>query len=171
LKASGLVFGIGLEFSDFAGVTGSAVTDFDWITLRGGCTILRHPPEVLAFMAKLAPRQIPVIASGVFERGFLVGGNRLDGCALNPQDAADRSRLAWRKSFVALCDGHGISPAQASVQFVLSAPSVVAVTLESSYVDRVAENVSAVSRKAPPNFWQSMKEEGLLDENYPIGDV
>jgi hypothetical protein len=34
--------------------------------------------------------------------------------------------------------------------------------LETSYADRVAENVQAVRHKVPENFWQSMKEEGLL---------
>jgi D-threo-aldose 1-dehydrogenase len=171
LKDADDVRGVGLEVSGVSDLDLAAADDVDWIALRGGFTIMRHAPEVLESMRRLADRQIPLMVSGVFERGFLVGGNRLDGRVLDSIDTADRSLLAWRKSFVALCDGHGISPSHACVQFVLSAPGVVAVTLESSYADRIAENVAAVSRSAPPNFWQSMKEEGLLAEDYPIGDA
>jgi D-threo-aldose 1-dehydrogenase len=171
LKDTGDVCGVGLEVSDGGGLDRAAAAGVDWVALRGGITIMRHKSEILESMSRRADRQIPIIVSGVFEHGFLVGGNRLDGRVLNAEDTADRSLLAWRKSFVALCDGHGISPAHACVQFALSAPGVVAVTLESSYADRVADNVAAVARNAPLNFWQSMKEEGLLAEDYPIGDV
>jgi len=171
LKDADDVRGVGLEVSNISDLDLAAAGDFDWIALRGGFTIMRHRPDALESMTRFADRQIPLIVSGVFERGFLVGSNRLDGRVLNAEDTADRSLLAWRKSFVALCDGHGISPAHACVQFALSAPGIVAVTLESSYADRVADNVVAVARNAPSNFWQSMKEEGLLAEDYPIGDA
>jgi D-threo-aldose 1-dehydrogenase len=171
LKAAGDVRGIGLEVSDGSELNRAAAAEADWFSLRGGFTIMRHGPELLKSMVSIDGRHIPIIVAGVFERGFLVGGNRLDGRVLSSEDTADRSLLAWRKSFVALCDGHGISPAHACVQFGLSAPGVVAVTLESSYADRVAENVAAVTRSVPPNLWQSMKEEGLLAEDYPIGDA
>jgi len=171
LRDAGLVHGVGLEVDDSSEFDLAVAADTDWVALRGGLTIMRHPPKVLELMTRLARREIPVIASGIFERGFLVGRSRLDGRVVNAENAPDRSLLAWRKAFVALCDGHGVSPAHACVQFVLSASGVAAVVLESSYADRVAENVAAVSRNVPTNFWQSMKEEGLLSEDYPIGGL
>ena len=49
-----------------------------------------------------------------------------------------------------------------------SAPSVVAVLVESSYPDRVAENINSVCQKVPDNFWASMKEEGLLAKEWQL---
>ena len=97
----------------------AAAINPDWITVACGPTLMRHPPNLLASLAEIQQRQIPVIISGVFEGGFLVGANRLDGRLLRSEDDPDRSTLAWRKAFVALCDGHGISPAHACIRFAL----------------------------------------------------
>ncbi|MEO7403980.1 MAG: aldo/keto reductase [Burkholderiales bacterium] len=168
LKAAGSVRGVGLVASDLRAAKEQARTiDLDWITLAGGCTLMRHSPEVFAVMAELAERQIPLIVAGVFDGGFLAGDNQLDGRTLNPDDPANRTWFAWRKAFVALCDGHGISPAQACIQFSLSAPGVVAVLLDSSYPDRVAANIESVRQEVPENFWASLREEGLLVTGFP----
>jgi D-threo-aldose 1-dehydrogenase len=170
LKAAGRVQGVGFVTSDFV-MTRECLARFepDWITVASGFSVMRHSEEQLALLAELADREIPVVAAGLFEGGFLVGDNRLDGSVVSAENPSDRSLLAWRKAFVALCDGHGISPSHACIQFAISAPGVVAVLVESSYPDRVAENVNSVCRRVPANFWQSMKEEGLLAEDWPLG--
>jgi D-threo-aldose 1-dehydrogenase len=167
LKTAGVVLGAGVATSDFSGLNLLAPA-VDWMLLTGGFSLMRHSAERLASMGELAARQIPIIISGVFEGGFLVGNNRLDGRVLNTGDPADRSLLAWRTSFAALCYGHNVTPAQACIQFALSGPGVVAVMLNSSHPDRVAENVGCVERMVPDVFWASMKEEGLLAVDYPF---
>lgn len=167
LKAAGRVLGAGIVATDWRVSEILAVSyEPDWITLASGCSLMRHSREMLAFMGDLARRQIPIVVGGLFEGGFLVGGNRLDGRLMSTEDPANRSLFAWRKAFVALCDGHGISPAHACIQFAVSAPGVVAVRLDSSYPDRVTENVDWVCQKVPESFWTSMKEEGLLTGDY-----
>ncbi len=142
LKNAKVVQGVGFAAEDWeAALVGLRSIEPDWVTLSGGCTVLRHSPDRLAFVAELMGRHIPVILSGIFEGGFLVGGGRLDDRAVSSEDDAQRGLLAWRKAFVALCDGHGITPAHACIQFALSLPGVVAVQLDSSYLDRVAENI------------------------------
>jgi D-threo-aldose 1-dehydrogenase len=164
LKAAGMVSGVGIATKDVTALQ-SVAFSFDWLVLANGFSLLRHPPELREHMGELSERQIPVIISRVFAGGFLVGGNRLDGRILNGDDPADRSILAWRKSFVALCEGHGITPAHACIQFALSAPAVVAMLIETSYPDRVVENIRSVSQKVPDNFWAAMREEGLLSDD------
>ena len=111
--------------------------------------------------------EIPIILTGVFGGGFLVGGNRLDGQTVSLDNDAERRSIAWRKAFVSLCDGHGITPSHACIQFALSLPGVVAVQIDSSYSDRVAENICSVFVEVPANFWASMREEGLLSVDLP----
>lgn len=165
LKEAGDISGVGSVARDWHQANNSlAEFDPDFVMIRG-CTVMRHPPDVLEFMADMATNQVPVVLSGVFEGGFLVGSNRVDGRALQAEDSSDRSLLAWRKGFVALCDGHGVSPSQACIRFALAAPAVVAVRLETSYADRVAQNVASIGQRLPDNFWQSMKEEGLLADS------
>lgn len=171
LRDVGDVLGLGVVVTGRDVVTTAADSQFydaDYAMLPDGLTVMRHSPEMLSMLRTLASRQIPVILAGVFEGGFLLGGSRLDGRVLNPEVPADRSLLAWRRSFVSLCDGHGISPAHACIQFALSLPGVIAVRLDSTYADRVAENIRSAHVQVPVNFWASMKEEGLLSQDYPL---
>jgi D-threo-aldose 1-dehydrogenase len=166
LKSAGLVLGAGVAARDLRTLS-SLTPSADWMVLTGGFTLMRHPAELLASMTELAARQIPIIVSNVFEGGFLVGSNRLDGRVLSAEDPADRSLLTWRTSFAALCHGHGVTPAQACIQFALSGRGVIAVMLNSSHPDRVAENAGCVGQPVSDLFWASMKEEGLLAADYP----
>ena len=169
LKNAGQVAGVGMVVNDLQGATDLvSPLEPDWLTLAGGFTLMRQRAEAVALMATATEKQVPIVLAGVFEGGFLVGGNQLDGRGLNADDSANRALFAWRKAFVALCDGHGIRPAHACIQFAISAPSVVAVLVESSYADRVAENIKSVCQKVPDNFWESMREEGLLAKEWQL---
>ena len=168
LKQKGEVTGVGVGAKDWRVVEEiAAAAALDWVMLASSLTVMRHPPELVAFVAQLAKQEIAVINSAVFHSGFLVGGKYFDYRAASPANDADRPLFAWRKSFVALCEAHGISPLHACVQFGLSVPGVVAVALNTSHADRIAENVAAAATPVPPQFWASLKEEGLLAKDYP----
>jgi D-threo-aldose 1-dehydrogenase len=163
LKAGRQVAGVGIAAKDWRVVREiESAVDLDWVMLIGSFTVMRHPPELLDFMASLAARQIPMISAGIFHGDFLLGGSSFDSRPVSPEDPADRSLFAWRKSFVALCHAHGISPAHACIQFALAAPGVAAVAINTSHPDRIAENANYSIVKVPEAFWASMKEEGLL---------
>src|SRR3954464_14928727 len=101
LKAAGHVLGAGVATKNFDALS-SLMSSLDWIVLTGGFSVMRHSPVLLASMAELAARQIPIMVSGVFDGGFLVGSNHLDGRVLSADDPTDRSLLTWRTAFVAL---------------------------------------------------------------------
>jgi D-threo-aldose 1-dehydrogenase len=168
LKDNGEVKGVGVGAKDWRVIQQIADTvALDWVMLAGSLTVMRHSPELLEFVAGLAAQEIAIINSAVFHSGFLVGGKYFDYRVVSPENAADRQLFAWRKSFVALSEAHGISPMHACVQFGLSVPGVVAVALNTSYADRIKDNVAAVATPVPPQFWASLKEEGLLANDYP----
>jgi D-threo-aldose 1-dehydrogenase len=168
LKQSGQVVGVGVGSKDWRVIEEiSGAVELDWVMLAGSLTVMRHPPELLAFVAQLAKQEIAIINSAVFHAGFLVGGKYFDYRVVSAEIEADRPLFAWRKSFVSLCEAHGVSPMQACVQFGLSVPGVVAVALNTSHADRIGENVAAVAEPMPPQFWTSLKEEGLVAKDYP----
>jgi D-threo-aldose 1-dehydrogenase len=168
LKSAGQVAAVGIGAKDWRIAREiDAAVELDWVMLAGSCTVLNHPAEILEFIASLATRQIPIVNSAVFHSGFLVGGRHFDDRVANLESTADRRLFSWRKAFVALCHGNGISPAHACIQFGLSPPGVVAVALNTSHPDRVAENVASVLNRVPDSFWVAMKEEGLLAAEYP----
>jgi D-threo-aldose 1-dehydrogenase len=168
LKSAAQIAAIGASATDWRIVLQIlTIVDLDWVMLAGCLTVLNHSTDVIDFVASLAECQIPFVNSGVFQSGFLVGGPHFDERIISTEAASDRPLFAWRKAFVALCHGHGISPAHACIQFGLSPPGVVAVALNTSHPDRVAENVASVLNQVPNSFWAAMKEEGLLAAEYP----
>ncbi|MGD9633768.1 MAG: aldo/keto reductase [Pirellulales bacterium] len=168
LKHSGQVVGVGVGAKDWRVIEEiAAAVPLDWVMLANSLTVMRHPPELVEFVARLVERGVGIINSAVFHAGFLVGGKYFDYRVVDANNDADRPLFAWRKSFVAICEAHGVSPLDACVQFGLSVPGVVAVALNTSHADRIPENVAAVSTPMPPQFWASLQEEGLLANDYP----
>lgn len=169
LKGRGDVIGVGVGAKDWQVIREIDIAvPLDWVMIANSFTILRHPPELAAFMQSLADRGIAIINSAVFHAGFLVGGKYFDYRVLDPNKDADRPLFAWRKSFAALSEAHGIAPMHACVQFGVAGPGVVAVALNTSHADRIEQNVAAVVNPVPDHFWASMKEEGLLAEDDPF---
>jgi D-threo-aldose 1-dehydrogenase len=141
-----------------------AEVQLDWAMFRRGYTLTTRPPEMFQFVTELDTRGVAVVNSGVYGGGFLVGGDQLHSRRLDAIDLNNEPLFKWRRAFTALCHGHGVAPAHACVQFALSAPGVASVALRTSNVDRVAEDVLYVQVKVPTSLWDSMKEEGLIEE-------
>jgi D-threo-aldose 1-dehydrogenase len=139
------------------------IADLDHVYLQQGPTILDRSGGQPAQIKRFAEQGLGVITGGVFAGGFLVGGSRHDGRSIDANVADDQSRLMWRKAFTSLCYGHGVSPAHACVQYVVSIPGVTAVSVPTSHADRVAESVHYATTSVPPGLWASMEEEGLLE--------
>lgn len=140
---------------------------FDFIMVTRSPTVMQHPPEQLRRLARLADRQVPVIAGGILQGGFLAGEDVIDGRPINSFDSTDQALIGWRKAFTSLCLGHGVRPVHACVQFALSLPSIVAVSLSTWHPDRVVANVLAATNGVPDALWASMKEDSLLPAGLP----
>lgn len=165
LKGQRDIDGVGVEARDPRAIAEIASNvPFDWVALGGVPSVMRYSHELLACLTQLAERKIAVIDVGLLHGGFLTGGPALDGRMTDTTSDIDRPVIAWRKSFVALCGAHGISPLAACVQFSLALPSVVAVSLDVSHADCVADAVAATMTPVPTQFWASLEEEGLVIE-------
>jgi len=138
----------------------------DWVMLANSLTILRHPQELLDFVADLESRSVTVFNSAVFHAGYLVGGNSFDYREIDPSNADDANVIAYRESLFALCEKHGVKPAAACVEFSLSPPGVAAIALSSSKPSRVVSNVELANTKLPKEFWEEAKSQSLIDADY-----
>jgi D-threo-aldose 1-dehydrogenase len=49
----------------------------------------------------------------------------------------------------------------------MTVPGVTSVALNTSNPERVKENVEMVNTQIPDIFWKDMKENGLIDKNFP----
>ncbi|HUX20741.1 MAG TPA: aldo/keto reductase, partial [Spirochaetia bacterium] len=80
----------------------------------------------------------------------------------------DQDLFRWREAFLRLCEDFEVRPADACVEFGLSAPGIVAVALNTGNARHVEANVESVLSKAPTEFWKRMKGEHLIASDYPI---
>ncbi|TWT40650.1 aldo/keto reductase [Botrimarina hoheduenensis] len=136
----------------------------DWVMLANCVTAYTHEPAALEFIAGLAERGVPVINSGVFNAGFLVGGDYFDYRL--PSATEDAALFRWREAFFALCERHDVAPSHACIRFGLSPPGVVSVALNTTNPDRVAENLRFASTALPRSFWDDARAAELISDDY-----
>ena len=167
LRDSGKALGIGVGSKDWKIIQRlhKDGIQFDWVMLANSFTLLTHSPEVMDFIDTLHQAGIKIINSAVFNAGFLTGGRYFDYQVVSRDGHSDL--FDWRDRFIDLCSQHNISAALACCQFALSPPGVVSLALNTSNPGRVADNVKSVNEKIPPHFWNALKENQLLEENYP----
>jgi len=168
LKSDGKVKAVGVGAKNWLTIELIAgKVDLDWVMFANSMTIYRHPKELLEFMEKLHRKGIAIINSAVFHAGFLTGGEFFDYVRINPDNPDHKAKFKWRDDFFAICRKHSVSPASACVQFALTPPGVISISLNTSRPGRVKENVNLVECEIPESFWKEMKGKGLIDNEYP----
>ena len=157
LKAKGEVKGVGIGSKDWTVIRDLAAdVPFDWTMFACAPTILRHPPELLAFIERLAAKGVTVIDSAVFNGGFLTGGPLVDYRPADP--VADAPLFATRDAYLRLCEKYALDPAAVAVEYALRLPGVRHVALNTSKPDRVAVNAAYGAHRSPEEFWNELKE-------------
>lgn len=168
LKSNGLAKAIGVGAKNWKIIRLlSEKISFDWVMIANSMTIYSHPKELLDFMEMLHKTGVVIINSAVFHSGFLTGGDFFDYVPVKPDSAENQAKFKWRESFFATCRKHNIDPADACVQFALTPPGVVSISLNTSKPERVKKNVDLVGCKIPSEFWKDMVEKGLISHDYP----
>ena len=168
LKSQGKVKAIGVGAKNWKTIRLIArEVDLDWVMFANSMTIYRHPNDLLEFMGQLHAKGVAIINSAVFHAGFLTGGDFFDYVNIKPDSSENRSKFKWREDFFAICKKHDVVPANACVQFALTPPGVISISLNTSNPARVKKNVESVDCKIPDSFWKEMVNNGLIDKNYP----
>lgn len=168
LKAKGAVLGIGIGAKDWHSIQKIAKdVDLDWVMMANSYTIYNHPKDLVDFVGELKNKNITVINSAVFHGGFLMGSDFFNYTELNRNNPEHQKQYNWRDSFYQLCDQFQIEAPAAAIYFGLHIPGVSSIALNSSNPDRVRKNIEMADIEIPQNFWDAMKENGLMDKNYP----
>lgn len=160
LKAEG-VRGCGIAIEELARWDKWA-SELDFVVLAESLTVLNHSLARGVALKRLAALEIAVVAGDVFHGGFLTGGEQFEGRPLDPHDRRDQAVRGWRKSFVALCRGYGVSPLHACMQFALAHDGAAAVAIEGSDVEQIEEASRSAVLPVPAALWEEMKEERLI---------
>lgn len=168
LKSKGKVKAIGVGAKNWKTIRLIAnEVDLDWVMFANSMTIYRHPKELLGFMESITAKGIAIINSAVFHAGFLTGGDYFDYVVIKPDSSENRAIFRWREAFFGVCRKHNVAPADACVQFALTPPGVISISLNTSSPQRIKRNAGSVNCKIPDEFWKEMKMKKLIDNDYP----
>ena len=141
--------------------------DLDWVMFANSMTIMNHPPDLLEFMKQLHEKGIGIINSAVFHAGFLTGGSFFDYKLIKPDSPENKAIFKWREDFFSLCTKHSVKPANACVNFAMTVPGVISISLNTSNPKRIKDNIESVVTNVSHEFYGDMVKNGLISKDYP----
>ena len=168
LKEKGEVAGIGIGAKDWRAIEKIARdVKLDWVMIANSFTVYHHPKDLIAFMDSLFRQGITIINSAVFHGGFLMGSDYFNYILLDRNNPEHAHYYQWRDRYYEICREFEIDPAAAAIYFGLHVPGVKSIALNSSNPARVRKNVEMGHIEIPIDFWNRLKEDGLIAEDYP----
>jgi len=168
LKQKGIVAGVGIGAKDWHSIEKiSKDVQLDWVMIANSYTIYNHPQDLVNFVESLRVKNIAVINSAVFHGGFLMGSDYFNYIQLSRNNPEQAKYYNWRDKYNEVCAAYNITPAAAAIYFGLHIPGVTSIALNSSNPGRVKQNLEMAAAEIPAAFWQRLKEEDLIDKNYP----
>ncbi len=167
LKSQGKVKAVGIGSKDWKVIRELYESvKFDWVMFANSFTVYNHPKELLQFMDLLDSNGVGIINSAVFHGGFLTGGDKFDYQDVDPNSDKGKRLFGWRTKFNKLCEQYDVLPGDACLHFGLSHPAIVSIALNTSKPEKMNRNVEIIQREIPDTFWNSLKEEGLIESGY-----
>lgn len=166
LRRTGAVSAIGLGVNETESVlTVAREFELDCALIAGRYTLLNHEPLASAF-AELQDRKVSVLAGGVFNSGILASGTKAGELSYDYQ-SVPTDIIKKVEALEAVCTRHGVELPAAAIEFVGMHPAVASVVLGAQTVSQVEDNIRAASNRAPQEFWNELKDQGLIPDNAP----
>jgi D-threo-aldose 1-dehydrogenase len=163
LKAEKRVDAIGLGINEWeVGYEVLASAQIDCVLLAGRYTLLDQTSLTSGFLDACTRRGVAVLAGGVFNSGFLAGGNHYAYLQATPELLERRAALARA------CDRHKVALAAAALQFTAAHPAITSIVVGA----RAAAEVEAIlgwrNAQIPQNLWQDLRSQGLIPLDAPV---
>jgi D-threo-aldose 1-dehydrogenase len=143
-----------------------AHADFDMVLLAGRYTLLEQT-ALDSFMPLCRTRKVAVVVGAPFNSGILVRGVS-DASATYDYGRVPASVLEKVAAIEAVCGRHDVSMPAAALQFPLAHPQVVSVIPGMSTPREVAQAIAWQKMKIPTDFWDDLREHGLLGSDAPV---
>ncbi|MDS7596994.1 aldo/keto reductase [Agrobacterium tumefaciens] len=134
----------------------------DGFLLAGRYTLLDHDRALQRVMPTVSERGLGIVVGGPYSSGALVGGPNFEYAPVTPPMKEKIARIK------AIVDRYGISMKAAGLQFSLANPAVAAVIPGASQPSRIAEDRAALQETVPADFWQELREGGLVSSAAPL---
>lgn len=138
--------------------------DFDCFLLAGRYTLLEQD-ALDKFLPLCEERGAAVVVGGGFNSGILATG-AIEGAKYNyapaPADIMEKVRRIEN-----VCQDYNVPLAAAALQFVAAHPAIPTFMSGTRTVEQLKQNLAWFSQSIPSEFWNTLKDQGLLREDAP----
>lgn len=139
--------------------------DFDGFLLAGRYTLLEQD-SLDEFLPLCEKRNAAVVIGGGLNSGILATG-AVPGAKYNYSPAPPHI-MEKVKKIEAVCADHKVPLAAAALQFLLAHPAIASHVPGTRTVEQMEQNIAWISHPIPKDFWQDLKDKGLLRKDAPI---
>lgn len=136
---------------------------FDCVMLAGRYTLLEQ--GALDALNSFYERGINVFSAGIYNSGVLATGSK--GDPRYNYSNAPAHVLARVEQLEAVCDRHNVPLKAAAAQFVRAHPAITSIILGVESVEHVKENRAVFDIPIPPEVWEDLRAETLIDPRAP----
>ena len=162
LRESGAVRAIGLGVNEWEVVV-DAMNELplDVVMLAGRYTLLEQT-ALEPLLDACVRAETAVVAAGVFNSGVLAGNGKFNYADAPPAVVEKVRRLA---DVSARFD---VPLQAAALQFPFAHRAVVSCVVGARTVAQLEQNIAWLERPIPPQYWQALRDEGLIAANVPV---
>jgi D-threo-aldose 1-dehydrogenase len=164
-RSQGLVRAIGAGLNHCEWPTRfTEIAEVDCFLLAGRYTLLEQK-EALGFLALCREKGISIFSGGIFNTGILATGP-IPGASYEYREASEPVKERVRR-IEAVCARHKVALSVAALQFPLHNPAVTSMVVGAKSSAEIEENLQKLEQPIPPELWEDLKREGLLEETTP----
>ncbi|NVK32612.1 MAG: aldo/keto reductase [Gammaproteobacteria bacterium] len=170
LKSQGVIGAYGLGVNETKIVSQFIEhASLDVVLLAGRYSLLEQQ-EALPLFAQLAPRNVRIVAGGIYNSGILAKGSRALDAHYN-YGSVPEPILQKVQRLEAVCEAHGVSLQAAATQFCGLNPIVCSVLLGARSAEQLKTSLAWSKEPIDTEFWKALIEQGLIEaEGLEIND-
>jgi D-threo-aldose 1-dehydrogenase len=139
--------------------------DPDGFLLAGRYTLLDHQQALEHLMPACEQRGAGIVVGGPYNSGILAGGEHFEYQKATPE------MIKRVQHIQTIAAQYKVDIKAAALQFSLAHPAVAAVIPGASRPERIAENLTLAETHIPAEFWQVLRQQGLVASNAPLPGV
>ena len=146
------------------------IGQFDCFLLAGRYSLLEQAP-LHQFLPKCQQHGASIILGGPYNSGILATGVRGKNTPYYDYEPAPKHIIDRVRKIEAVCDQFQVTLAAAALQFPLGHPAVASVIPGLGSAKRVQHTIALFNEVIPDEFWQTLKDQNLLDEAAPLPNL
>ena len=168
LRRSGSVRAIGLGVNEWQICEQAMeIGRFDCFLLAGRYTLLEQEP-LESFFPKCEAYGASIVVGGAYNSGILATGTQSGHVMHYNYAPATIEVIARVRRIERICDAYNVTLAAAALQFPLAHEVVASVIPGLGKVERVEQTMALYREEIPVEFWQTLKNEGVLTQHTPV---